>query len=182
MRLLHLIVAGLFLTSLNSAADQTDSRLQNLFAVLQQTDDLALIRNTENQIWDIWLQHSNSDVEKLMQLGIRSMNLANYSEALTIFNGIVDSYPDYAEGWNKRATLYYAAGNYDASIEDIEKTLALEPRHFGALSGLGLVYIQRNELSKAKQAFENLVKVHPNSPNAKQNLKAVTDSLKFNII
>ena len=182
MRLLHLIVAGLLLTSLNSAADQTDTRLQNLFAVLQQTDDLALIRNTENQIWDIWLQHPNTDVEKLMQLGIQSMNFGNFNEALTIFTGIIDSYPEYAEGWNKRATLYYAAGNYDASIEDIEKTLALEPRHFGALSGLGLVYIQRDELSKAKQAFENLVKVHPNSPNAKENLKSVTDSLKFNVI
>ena len=182
MRLLHLIVAGLLLTSLNSAADQTDTRLQNLFDVLQQTDDPGLIQNTENQIWDIWLQHPNTDVERLMQLGIRSMNFGSYNEALVIFNGIIDSYPEYAEGWNKRATLYYAAGNLDASIEDIEKTLALEPRHFGALSGLGLVYIQRNELNKAKQAFENLVKVHPNSPNAKENLKTVTETLKFNVI
>lgn len=182
MRLIYLIVAGLLLTPLNSAADQTDSRLQDLFAVLQQTEDLVLIRNTENQIWDIWLQHSNTDVEKLMQLGIQRMNIANYTEALVIFNGIIESYPEYAEGWNKRATLYYVVGNYDASIEDIEQTLELEPRHFGALSGLGLVYIQRNELSKAKQAFESLVKVHPNSPNAKENLKTVTDNLKFNVI
>ncbi len=182
MRLINLIVAGLLLTPLNSAADQTDLRLQNLFAVLQQAEDLAIIRNTENQIWDIWLQHSNTDVEKLMQLGIERMNISNYSEALVIFNGIIENYPEYAEGWNKRATLYYVVGNYDASIEDIEKTLELEPRHFGALSGLGLVYIQRNELGKAKQAFENLVKVHPNSPNAKENLKTVTDNLRLNVI
>ena len=61
-------------------------------------------------------------------------------------------------------------------------TLSLNVCHFGALSGLGLVYIQRNELNKAKQAFENLVKVHPNSPNAKENLKTVTETLKFNVI
>jgi len=182
MRLIYLIVAGSLLTPLNSVADQTDSRLQNLFAVLQQAEDLVIIRNTENQIWDIWLQHSNSDVEKLMQLGIQRMNISNYTEALVIFNGIIESYPEYAEGWNKRATLFYVVGNYDASIEDIEQTLELEPRHFGALSGLGLVYIQRNELSKAKQAFENLVKVHPNSPNAIENLKTVNDNLRFNVI
>lgn len=182
MRLLRLLVCGLLIIPGFSTADQTDTRLEDLFHILQQTDRPAVIRSTENEIWNIWMQHPNADVEKLMQLGIQRMNLENYNEALVIFNGIIDSYPDFAEGWNRRATLYYVVGNYDASIDDIEKVLALEPRHFGALSGLGLVYLQRNELAKAKQAFENLVEVHPNSPNAKQNLETVTESLKFNII
>ena len=76
-----------------------------------------------------------------MQMGIQRMNYQRYSEAMLIFNQVITSYPDYAEAWNKRATLQYLIGNLDNSITDIEKTLELEPRHFGALSGLGLVYI-----------------------------------------
>jgi len=146
------------------------------------TADTQIIRSTENQIMEIWLQHSNSDVEELMQMGTQRMNGRLYSEALLIFSRIIENFPNYAEAWNKRATLYYIAGNQDASIADIEKVLALEPRHFGALSGLGLVYIQQEELSKARQAFEKLIAVHPNSPNAKQNLRAVIESLRLNII
>lgn len=163
-------------------ADQTDPRLDQLFDMLKQTADIQVIRSTENRIWEIWLQHSNSDVEDLMQMGTERMNSRLYSEALLIFSRIIENFPDYAEAWNKRATLYYIAGNHDASIADIEKVLALEPRHFGALSGLGLVYIQREELGKAKQAFEDLIAVHPNSPNARQNLQSVNDSLRLNII
>jgi hypothetical protein len=106
MGLIRFIVCGLLIAPCFSAADQTDLRLESLFSVLQQTEDQAVIRNTENQIWNIWMQHANADVEQLMQLGIQRMNYQNYSEALLIFNGIIESYPEYAEGWNRRATLY----------------------------------------------------------------------------
>ena len=182
MRLLQILLSCLLLISSLGWADQTDPRLDELFATLEQTADGRLIRITENQIWNIWLQHSNSDVEELMQMGTARMNGQMYSEALLIFSRIIDNFPDYAEAWNKRATLYYLAGNHEASIADIEKVLALESRHFGALSGLGLVYIQREELGKAKQAFEDLIAVHPHSPNAQQNLRSVIDSLRLNVI
>jgi tetratricopeptide (TPR) repeat protein len=182
MRLLSLFTACVLLSSTVAVADQTDSRLDTLFTRLLVTSDLTSIRDAENQIWDIWLQHSNNDVEQLMQMGIQRMNGRRYSDALLIFNQVIANFPDYAEGWNKRATLYYLVGNLDASVADIESTLELEPRHFGALSGLGLVYIQRKELSKAKQAFEDLINVHPNSPNARQNLETVNESLRLNVI
>ena len=187
MRKLKLLLIGsvlgtsMLLPSL-AYSDQSDLRLNDLFGVLQQTDDANLIRNTENQIWEIWLQHSNADVEQLMLLGTQRMNYQRYTDALAVFTQIIQRFPEYAEAWNKRATLHYVVGNLDASIADIEKTLALEPRHFGALSGLGMVYIQREELSKAKQAFEDLIRVHPNSPNAQQNLELVTERLRINII
>lgn len=181
-----LLLNTVFVTSIlmptRGWSDQSDSRLDSLFSLLKQTDNPGTIRSTENQIWEIWLQHPNADVERLMQIGTQRMNTQRYTEALTVFSQVIESFPDYAEGWNKRATLYYAAGNLDASVADIEKTLELEPRHFGALSGLGIVYIQRKELSKAKQAFENLIEVHPNSPNAQQNLEFVTERLRFNVI
>ncbi len=117
-----------------------------------------------------------------MEIGTRRMNDRQFPEALLIFNQIIENFPDYAEGWNKRATLYYMVGNFDASIADIEKTLALEPRHFGALSGLGLVYLQQEQLMKARDAFRSLIDVHPNSPNAKENLDFVEERIRLNVI
>ena len=177
-----LLSIAITLTPYTAQADQSDDRLGGLFAILQETNDVRTIRVTESQIWEIWLQHANADVQQLMLVGTQRMNTQRFPEAMVVFTRLTESFPDYAEGWNKRATLHYVLGNLDASIADIEKTLALEPRHFGALSGLGMVYIQRKELSKAKQAFEDLLAVHPNSPNAKQNLELVIEQLRFSVI
>lgn len=178
---LFLINLLLFLSA-GAHADQSDQRLDALFAQLAISDDLTMIRATENRIWQIWLEHPNEDLERLMEIGTQRMNSRQFPEALLVFNQIVANFPEYAEGWNKRATLYYLLGSFDESIADIEKTLALEPRHFGALSGLGLVYLQREELVKAKQAFEDLIEVHPNSPNAQENLRFVNEQLLINVI
>ena len=163
-------------------ADQKDDRLENLFITLSSSSDKQIIRSTENQIWEIWFAHPNSDVERLMQIGVQRMNNNRQSEAMIIFNQLVENFPNYAEAWNRRATLHYILGNYQESISDIEKVLSLEPRHFGALSGLGLVYLQLDQLSKAKRAFEDLIEVHPNSPNAKENLRRVNEELRLNVI
>ena len=179
----HTFIACLFLMlSHSSYADQSDRRLDALFQQLATSEDLTLIRATENRIWQIWLEHPNEDLERLMEIGTQRMNSRQFPEALLVFNQVVANFPGYAEGWNKRATLYYLLGSFEESIADIEKTLALEPRHFGALSGLGLVYLQREELTKAKQAFEDLIAVHPNSPSAQENLRFVTEQLLINVI
>ena len=177
-----LLLLSFILSSHLLHADQTDDRLGDLFDILKVTEDARTIQITESQIWDIWLQHANADVQQLMVVGTQRMNARRYAEAMVAFNRLIESFPDYAEGWNKRATLHYVLGNLDASVSDIEKTLELEPRHFGALSGLGMVYIQKKELNKAKQAFENLIEVHPNSPNAQQNLELVEERLRFSVI
>ena len=163
-------------------ADQSDERLDDLFSTLLISTDLTTIRSTENQIWEIWFNHANEDVEQLIQMGVTRMNYNRYAEAMLIFTQLIENFPDYAEGWNRRATLHYILGNLDESVADIEKVLELEPRHFGALSGLGLVFLQQKQLSKAKQAFENLVDLHPNSPNAQENLLRVTEDLRLNVI
>ena len=163
-------------------ADQTDGKLDDLFATLSSTSDLTTIRSIENEIWEIWFAHPNNDVEQLMQMGVARMNGNRQPEAMLIFNKLIGSFPNYAEAWNRRATLHYVLGNYEESISDIENVLALEPRHFGALSGLGLVYLQINQPTKAKQAFEALIKVHPNSPNARENLRKLNEDLRLNVI
>lgn len=163
-------------------ADQTDPQLDSLFLELKQTQNQNQLRVIESQIWEIWLQHPNPDVERLMLLGTQSMNSRAVADAMLVFTQLVESYPNYAEAWNKRATLNYLIGEQEASELDIQRTLELEPRHFGALSGLGLVYMRRNELSKAKKAFEDLIAVHPNSPNAVSNLELINEQLKFGVI
>ena len=176
------VVTALIFSSSLILADQKDDRLENLFITLSSSSDKQIIRSTENQIWEIWFAHPNSDVERLMQIGVQRMNNNRQSEAMIIFNRLVENFPNYAEAWNRRATLHYILGNYQESISDIEKVLSLEPRHFGALSGLGLVYLQLDQLSKAKRAFEDLIEVHPNSPNAKENLRRVNEELRLNVI
>jgi len=163
-------------------ADQNDERLNGLFEALAQTDDIDLLTEVENRIWAIWYEHPNENVQSLLLTGIDYMNRQYATEALAIFNQIIQQYPDYAEAWNRRATLHYLLGNLDDSISDIDRVLALEPRHFGALSGLGLVYIQQQNLLKAREAFENLLKFHPNSPAGKENLNQVNEAFRLNFI
>lgn len=178
----HLLLIFLALSPVAVCADQTDSALDPLFAVLQQTDNQQVLAEAENRIWQIWLAHSNDEVVQLMVAATQMMNSLRYTDALALFSGIIRRFPEYAEAWNKRATLYYLAGNFEASIADIRRTLVLEPRHFGALSGLGLIYLQQNELRSARQAFEDVLKFHPHSANAIENLTLINQALRESII
>lgn len=177
-----LIIILLLSGSLPAQADQNDPRLDDLFAELQTASDDARLQQIENSIWAIWMQHDNEAVQRLMQLGTERMNRRQYSEALLVFSQLVESFPDFAEAWNKRATLYYLMGDLERSLADIEHTLALEPRHFGALSGQGLIFVERQELQAAKESFEQLLEVHPHSPAAQANLERVLADIRRNVI
>lgn len=181
-RLTTLIFALSISVTLSLHADQNDERLNGLFEQLSLVRNPVVLRATESQIWAIWLEHENADAQQLLTLGTEAMNRRQFPEALLIFSQIVENFPNFAEGWNKRATLYYLVGNTDASIEDIKRTLQLEPRHFGALSGLGLVYLQQGKLALAEEAFQQLITVHPNSPSAQENLRLVKEQRAVNVI
>ena len=163
-------------------ADQNDPQLLSLFELLQHNSDPQTLQNAEDRIWTLWMEHDNAEVEQLMLAATQLMNNRRYSDALAIYSRIIQRFPDYAEAWNKRATLFYLAGNFESSISDIEHTLALEPRHFGALSGLGLIYLRQNELRLARQAFEDVLKIHPSSASARENLRLVNRALRNSII
>ncbi len=154
-------------------ADQTDPQLDVLFTRLKLTDEADQVQFIENSIWSIWMAHDNDDVQQLLAVATQRMNAGRYPAAMLVFNELVTSYPDYAEAWNKRATLHYLLGDFAASLADIERTLELEPRHFGALSGQGLIFIQQEKLGEAEEAFEHLLTIHPNSPSAINNLEMV---------
>ena len=179
MRTVFAIVLLCFLAPAPPAgADQTDPRLEQLFAQLKTTDDPGQAHGIERVIWQIWIESDDGAVRLLMEDGVEAMARRDYRAALAKFDQMVAIAPDFAEGWNKRATVHYLVGNYGESLSDIEKTLALEPRHFGALSGRGLVYVALEEEELALESFEAALKVHPLLPGARLNAAALRKRLE----
>jgi tetratricopeptide (TPR) repeat protein len=157
--LLALPIAALALASAQAAQD--DPRLNALFATLKsaKADEEAIA--AEQQIWQIWTENKNPEVERLMRQGIAAMAEDDEQGALDKFDAVVKYDKNFAEGWNKRATVEFSMGNYKASVADIERTLALEPRHFGALSGLGQIYLALDRKKLALKAFQDALAIDP---------------------
>jgi tetratricopeptide (TPR) repeat protein len=158
-------------------ADQSDWRLNQMFERLRQTTIEGEAAQLEASIWQLWMRSENEDTNILMRLGVNAMNSGDYPAALRAFDRMVKDDPNFAEGWNKRATLHYLMDNYDASVADIERTLALEPRHFGALSGLGMINMELNNDKGALRAFEAALKVHPYLRGARHHVEELKKKL-----
>ena len=157
--------------------NQTDTRLDSLFSQLQATNSEIEARALEKFIWKIWLESGDSLVDRLMVGGIEAMGGGDYEKALTAFDSIVEGAPDFAEGWNKRATLYWLLGDFDKSIQDINRTLALEPRHFGALAGLAMIREAQMRPLDALRAFERALDLYPAMPNASEKIRKLNRQL-----
>lgn len=135
--------------------------LNGLFARLRGAGDDETAKTVENAIWKLWLRHSSPSVEVLMRQAVEAMNAEENEKALRILDTIIEIAPDYSEAWNKRATVYYYTGEYERSLADIARVLDLEPRHFGALSGLGLVHQALGNKKKALDALRKAMEIHP---------------------
>ncbi|HIB22432.1 MAG TPA: hypothetical protein EYO32_13190 [Rhodospirillales bacterium] len=151
-------------------AGQNDTRLNNLFERLRVTQDLAEARGIEGTIWEIWTESENANVNRAMLIGIASMHAGQLGTALNKFNEVIQLAPDFAEGWNKRATIFYLMKKFDRSVNDIAQTLKLEPRHFGALSGLGLINQAIGQNKAAIKAFEHALDLNPHLPGLKEKV------------
>ena len=136
-------------------------QLDALFDRLKTTQDANEARRIEAQIWQIWLEPSDPASASLMHLALDAQNRGDLFGAFALFDAIVNLRPDYAEGWNRRATVLYQLGKLDDSRKDAEKVLALEPRHFGALSGLGLIATAKHDDDAALDAFERALVFNP---------------------
>lgn len=151
---------------LQARADQTDARLDPLFDRLKGAEVFSIAHKTEQEIWIIWHERPEGQaVNAVMERGLRAMRESVLDDALEAFDQAVSLAPNFAEAWNKRATIYYLLGDYTKSIADIRQTLALEPRHFGALSGLGLINLALDRKAAALEAFEAALKIHPFLPS-----------------
>ncbi len=142
-------------------ADQNDPGLDDLFAKLLVASNRATAQLYEDAIWRIWLQSGDPALDARLREGVEAMRRGRLDSALQHFDAVIERAPDYAEGWNKRATLHFVAARYEASIADVERTLALEPRHFGALSGLGQIHDALGAPDSALDAYERALDVHP---------------------
>lgn len=176
--MLRLILAALFaiLIAAPVTADQTDTRLDPLFAELKTAASVTDARDIEREIWAIWSQHgSDAEIDLRFQRGILLMNAGRLEEAIRIFSMILEIDPEFSEAWNKRATLLYLTGDFSGSVRDIERTLALEPRHFGALSGLGLIYQHIESTDGAIKAFTAALEINPHMPWIVERLEALEE-------
>lgn len=153
--------------------DQNDPRLAPLFERLEQAQSLEQARALSDEIWAIWSEAPDARAAQLMERGITAMSAGRYTTAFAAFSELVEHSPNFAEAWNKRATLNYMIGSYEASIDDIERTLALEPRHFGALSGLGLIMMAVDRPQAAKRSFEAALSINPYLPAARSHIEAL---------
>lgn len=166
------LAAALLWSSVASMAlaDQNDPRLDNLFDRLQTTRDSSEAERIERRIWRIWTETDNSIARRLMGEGLRAMATSRLNTALDRFDRTVAVAPRFAEAWNKRATVHYQMGDYGASVRDIQRALDLEPRHFGALSGLGMIYDALDEKGAALRSFEAALEVNPHLEDAQERV------------
>jgi tetratricopeptide (TPR) repeat protein len=180
MRLLRLALAVLFLglAATPVLAGPREDQLDKMFARLKDTSSESEASALTQAIWILWTTSEDSNVNDMMRRGIRLMNAQNFGEALDIFDRMVKYAPEFAEGWNKRATVHYMMGNFAESVADIRKTLALEPRHFGALSGLGMINQELERQGDALNAFEEALKVNPYLSGAKQQIQELKKKLQ----
>ncbi|MEM8877023.1 MAG: hypothetical protein AAGD23_04035 [Pseudomonadota bacterium] len=137
------------------------SETQKLLDALAQAEDVGTAQNIEHALLQAWTRSGSDTVDLLMSRAAESMERREFPVALELLTTVVEIKPDYAEGWNRRATLYYLMDEYALSVSDIRQTLSIEPRHFGALSGLGLILQSTGRKKSALVAFEEALKVHP---------------------
>lgn len=161
-----------------AAADQNDPRMDDLFARLKATGDPGEAHQVEQTIWFIWSRSASAGASLMLRQGVQYMNEGKHDAAQDNFDAVVELAPDFAEGWNKRATVRYLMGDYDGSIEDIKRTLALEERHFGALSGLGLIYDSLDEKKAALEAFRAALEINPHMESIRNRVKELAKEVE----
>lgn len=158
-------------------ADQTADELPELFEQLKEASSGVEASRLEQLIWQHWLEAPDAQSGQLMEKISSSMSASDLAIALQLSDQLVESHPRYAEAWNKRATIHYLMGNNVKSVADIRETIALEPRHFGAISGLGLIFLRQENLEAASDAFEQVLSISPASLSARQSVERVRKEL-----
>lgn len=144
------------------AADYADrAALDQLFAQLRDAPDEAAANEITSKIWDLWMTPTDSALAVEMGTVVAAETRGDYGTCLRLLDRMVVQYPDYAEGWNRRATIYYLLDYFEASLADIDKVLALEPRHFGALSGKVMIELRQGKRSDALRDMLAALAIHP---------------------
>ena len=163
---------------MSSFSDDRDNRLNQLFIKLKvnQSNDAFIV---EQEIWKLWSTHP-TDIELTARLeeGAQFVRTQQLSKAIEIFTEVIKLDQNWAEAWNKRATVFYMMGKFKQSQEDIDKVLALEARHFGALAGQGLVNIQLKNYEKAILSYQQVKEIYPSMQSPEIMIRRIEELIK----
>ena len=140
-------------------------------------EDWGVRTIAEHSLWQIWCRSGDGTADALLQEGIGALERKAWAKAVATFTQVIERVPEFAEGYNKRATTYYLMGKYAQAIADCDATIARNPHHFGALSGEGLCYLALGQLRTARDCFRRALAVNPNMPGVEQNLAAAERAL-----
>ena len=152
------------------------ARLDDLFQQLQTANDEEAGQITEN-IWIEWSKSGSAAMDLLLKRGRDAMAAGKPQEAIDHLTALIDHAPNFAEGYNARATAYFQTGDLGPSVSDIAKTLTLNPRHFGALSGLGMIFEELNQPTKALEVYKAALAINPHLANIKAAVKRLEAKL-----
>ncbi len=160
-------------------SSQNDQELQQLFNQLENAPDSNTADLVTSQIWNRWMSTSgDTAINEMMERGTYFMQIGHLPLAEEIFTKIITDDPDYAEAWNKRATVRFMRQNWQGSEADIAEVLSREPKHFGALSGLGMIKLYEGDLPTALLIYEEVLTIHPFSPDAVKFIPEIKKALK----
>ena len=154
----------------NSALADPKDDLEVLFQQLKTADSAQQARHIQQKITWIWQDSGDEEINRLFQQAVFNLNLQRLDSAIDKLSDVLRRRPDFVEAWNKRATAYYLQGDMENSLNDIRKTLELEPRHFGALHGLGMIEIHLGHLRKALTTYRRILEINPHSRHARRQL------------
>ncbi len=155
-------------------------RLDTLFAALKRERDAEKARGIAEQIRLEWQDSGSATVNLLMQWAAKAVADSKQPSALDLYDQVIALAPDYVEGWNQRATLHYQMSNYRKSMSDINRVLALEPRHFGALAGMAAILTASGKDELALRAWEQFLAVYPAERKAQEQVGELEEKLAGN--
>ncbi len=163
--------------SLDSEADPIQS-VGSLLDALALSEDGQAADELSRQIQNLWNQSGSETVDLLMRRSSVAIRVRNYTMALDLLDTVIVLEPDYAEGWNRRATVHFLREDYGLSIADVEQVLRLEPRHFGALSGIGFILEELGQDRQAQLFLSEALRVHPHMSRTREVLGAIERRLR----
>jgi tetratricopeptide (TPR) repeat protein len=154
-----------------------EERLDALFSQLKRERNEKAAERIAGQIWEQWFQSGSASIDLMMQWAQHAMEQKKYDVALDFLDEVITLQPNYAEGWNRRATVNFMMSNYAKSMSDIDHTLALEPRHFGALSGMAQILRDTGKKEQALKAYQRVLEIYPMMRSAQNEVATLSEEL-----